>query len=86
MGMIVQTGEQATMNENFMNKKFEKDAASYGRRYSDILTEAEQAFNEHYSKYGKSWTVYDTVTLGSYLNNWEEFMNMMEADPSTRDT
>lgn len=85
MGITVHT-DQVAMDENFMNKKFEQQAASLGRKYGDILTEAEQAYNEHYSKYGKSWSIYDTVTLGSYLNNWEDFMGLMEADPSTRDT
>jgi len=76
------------MDEQFITNRQEADASKYERNYGDYINDAADAFNEAYKKYGKNWSTPDTVALGQYLEQWEQYCNMFEAtpEPTTRDT
>jgi len=78
-------GAPIHMDESFVEKKFELDAQRFERSYGSIMSEAADTFDEMYKKYGKSWSSHDTVALGTYLEQWEQYSQMMEADVTTRD-
>jgi len=73
------------MSESFVEKRYEQDAQRFETRFADYLTDAASAFNEAYSKFGKQWSLHDTVALGTYLEQWENFCQMTEEDVTTRD-
>jgi len=73
------------MDETFIQKRFELDAQRFERNYGEVLSEAADTFDEMYKKYGKSWSAHDTVALGTYLEQWESYSQMFEADVTTRD-
>lgn len=75
------------IDESFIEKKFDQEAAKFERNYNDTINDAADTFNEAYKKYGKTWSTYDTVALGQYLEQWEQYCQMSEAlpDATTRD-
>lgn len=76
------------MDEQFITKKQDEDARKYERNYSQYINDAADTFNETYKKFGKDWSTHDTVALGQYLEQWEQYCGMFEAlpDATTRDT
>lgn len=76
-----------SVDESFIQRKFDEDANRYERQYTDVITEAAGLFNSRYSKYGKDWSVNDSIALGQYLEQWEQYCQMFESmpDPTTRD-
>ena len=72
------------MDERYIDKRFEEDAARFEKKYEEYIQEASDTFNDVYKKHDRHWSMHDTVGLGQYLDTWETYANMFEADATTR--
>lgn len=74
------------ITEEFIMNKFKNDATRFEQRYGDYINEAAEAYDETYKKHGKTWGLHDTVALGQYMEQWEQYCEIAEGDVTTRDT
>jgi len=73
------------IDESFVEKKFETDASRFERKYGQYMDEASDVFNKTYGKFNRSWSVHDTVGLGQFLESYENYLQIAEADVTSRD-
>lgn len=78
--------KQVQMDEQFIEKRQEQEAEKYISKFGSVIEEACDTYNDLYKGTNKEWTRNDTVALGSYLETWESYSKMFEADPTTRDS
>ena len=73
------------ITEEFIMNKFKNDAERFEKRYGDYIEEAAKTYDDTYKSHGKTWGLHDTVALGQYMEQWEQYCQIAEADVTTRD-
>ena len=73
------------ITEEFIMNKFKNDAERFEKRYGDYIEEAAKTYDDTYKSHGKTWGLHDTVALGQYMEQWEQYCQIAEADVTIED-